>query len=48
MAAVGGVEVGAGIYLNAAARLKLNERGKLLSKVLCGGGNICDAVFLRL
>lgn len=40
--------MGAGIYLNAAARLKLNERGKVLSKVLSVGGNICDAIFLCL
>lgn len=40
--------MGAGIYLQAAARLKLNERGKVLSKVLSGGGNICDDIFLHL
>ena len=40
--------MGAGIYLNMAPRLKVNERGEVLSKVLSGGGNICDAIFLRL
>ena len=42
------VQVGAGIYLHVTARLKLNERGKVLSKVLSGGRNICDAIFLHL
>lgn len=42
------MQVGAGIYLHAAAHLKLNERGKVLSKVLSGGGNICEAIFLHL
>ncbi len=42
------MQVGAGIYIHAAAHLKLNEREKVLSKVLSRGGNICDAIFLRL
>lgn len=40
------VQVGTGIYLNETARLKLNEREEVLSKVVSGGGNICGAIFL--